>query len=551
VKPRFFLSHAVRAKEIITVLARFGFADLLDHFDLPAGIRRRLTPKSLPARTTYERIRLALENLGPTAVKIGQLLSMRPDVLPAGLILELRKLQCEVRPVPYEDIKPLLVAELRAEPDEVFSEFNPVPVASASIAQVYFARLRADNRPVAVKVQRPNIARTIEIDLDYASWFVGQLHQRVAALQPYDLPSVLVEIREAMKRELDFGHEARNQQYFNTVNPFTTLVFAPAVVAELSGEKVLVMDWVEGTAADRANLPAEQGKILAAAGARSVVHQILVVGFFHADPHAGNLLVTTDGRLCFLDWGQVGYLTKRLRYALADFWIAAVEEDAERIVQIAISLAPADVRLEQRVMEKEVSLALREELNFALGRQQIGRAMLKLLFICGQQGIMLSRDYSLMAKAVLSIEEIGRSLDPTFDLRAEAGPILRQVTQERTSPRTLLRRAREFARASFATLHDLPDELHRLVRRLEHDDFTIKLQHQGLHALDEGMRTAANRIALGVMIGSLIIGSSIIVATHLPPLFHGYSVLGITGYVLSATLGFYVIWDIIRHGRHK
>jgi ubiquinone biosynthesis protein len=551
VKPRFFFSHAVRAKEIITVLARFGFADLLDHFDLPAGIRRRLTPKSLPGRTTYERIRLALEDLGPTAVKIGQLLSMRPDVLPAGLILELRKLQCEVRPVPYVEIQPLLVAELRAEPDQVFSEFNPVPVASASIAQVYFARLRADNRAVAVKVQRPNIARTIEIDLDYAAWFVGQLHQRVTALQPYDLPSVLIEIRQAMKRELDFGHEARNQQYFNTVNPFLPLVFAPAVVAELSGEKVLVMDWIEGTAADRANLPPEQAKILAAAGARSVVHQILIVGFFHADPHAGNLLVTTDGRLCFLDWGQVGYLTKRLRYALADFWIAAVDEDAERIVQIAISLAPSDVRLEQREMEKEVTLALREELNFALGGQQIGRAMLKLLFICGQQGIMLSRDYSLMAKSVLSIEEIGRALDPAFDLRSEAGPILRQVTEERMSPRTLLRRARDFARASLATLHDLPDELHRLVRRLEHDDFTIKLQHQGLHALDEGMRTAANRIALGVMIGSLIIGSSIIVATHLPPLYHGYSVLGITGYVLSATLGFYVIWDIIRHGRHK
>jgi len=231
--------------------------------------------------------------------------------------------------------------------------------------------------------------------------------------------------------------------------------------------------------------------------------------------------------------------------------MAAVDQDADSVVQIATRLAPTDARLDQRIMEKEVTLALREELNFAIGRQQLGRAMLKLLFIFGRNGIPLSRDYSLMAKAVLAIEEIGRALDPQFDLREHAGPILRDLYRERSSPRTLIRHARDFLRSSFTTLQDLPEELHRLVRRLEHDNLTINLQHRGLEELDEGMRTAANRIALGTIVGSLIIGSSMIVNSRMPPLVHGYSLLGISGYLLSAALGLYVIWDIIRHGRHR
>ncbi len=550
-KPFNFVSHAVRAKEIVSVLARHGFADLLDQFDLPAGLRRRLVSNPSSERSQWERVRLALEDLGPAFVKFGQLMSMRPDALPAPLILELRKLQNDVRPVPYAEIQPVLAAELPGEIAQVFSEFDETPVASASLAQVYYARLRADGRPVAVKVQRPNIARTVQIDLEFAGWFIGQLHQRISALKPYDLPAVFAEVKQGMRRELDFENEARNQQYFNTLNPYSNLVFAPAVLADLSSSRVIVMERVEGKPVGRDSTPPELARLLAGAGAKSIVHQILIAGFFHADPHAGNVLVTSDGRLCFLDWGLAGHLTRRLRYALADFWMAAVDQDADSVVQIATRLAPTDARLDQRIMEKEVTLALREELNFAIGRQQLGRAMLKLLFIFGRNGIPLSRDYSLMAKAVLAIEEIGRALDPQFDLREHAGPILRDLYRERSSPRTLIRHARDFLRSSFTTLQDLPEELHRLVRRLEHDNLTINLQHRGLEELDEGMRTAANRIALGTIVGSLIIGSSMIVNSRMPPLVHGYSLLGISGYLLSAALGLYVIWDIIRHGRHR
>lgn len=545
------LQHAVRAKEILAVMARHGFADLLGQIDLPAGFWQRLLPLPAERRTAAERIRLAAEELGPTFVKLGQLLSMRPDVVPHDIILELRKLQDQVQPLPFAVMRPVLDAALGRGLSEVFAEFDETPAAAASLAQVYRARLH-EGTVVAVKVQKPDLQRRVETDFDLAHWLAGQLHERVARLKAFDLPAIVDEARAGVMRELDFQHEARNQQYFNSLNPQPARVYAPRVFPELCSEHVLVMDWIAGAPVSAAGaLAIERRRELAAWGAESLVHQVFIAGFFHADPHAGNLSVAADGRLCFLDWGLVGHLTRRLRYALADFWLAAVEQDTERIVQIAADLAPVEARPDLRAMEKEVTLALREELNFAIGRQALGRAMLRLLYIFGQHGIPLSRDYALMAKAVISIEEVGRALDPQFDLRPHAAVVLRELYQERTSPRVLVRRTREMLRHALLGLQDLPFEMRRLVRRLEHDSLAINLHHRGLEDHDDAVKIAANRITLGVIIGALIMGSSLIVTTRIEPHLFGYPALGIIGYVLSAILGLYVIWDIFRHGRHK
>jgi ubiquinone biosynthesis protein len=550
VRPFDVLHHAVRAKEVVAVLARHGFADLLSQIDLPAGFWQRLLPPPPPRRSLGERIRLAAEELGPTFVKLGQLLSMRPDVVPHEIVLELRKLQDSVQPLPFATMRPVLTSAV-GEPAEVFSEFDEQPVASASLAQVYFARLR--NGPaVAVKIQKPDLQWRMETDFDLVLWLARQLRQRVAALKAIDVDGVIAEARHGVMRELDFRHEARNQEYFNTLNPHPERVFAPRVQAEFSNERVLVMERVTGTPVGQvADRPLGERQRMAALGGESLVRQVFIAGFFHADPHAGNIFVTNDGRMCFLDWGLAGHLTRRFRHALADFWIAALEQDNERIVQIAADLAPADARPDLRVMEKEVTLALREELNFSIGRQAIGRAMLRLLFIFGQNGIALSRDYAMMAKAVISIEEVGRMLDPTFDLRRHTEPVLRELYRERTNPKLVLRRTSEMLRHAFAGLQDLPFDLRRLVRRLEHDSLAINLHHRGLEEHEHTVKIAANRIALGVIIGALIIGSSLIVTTGIQPHLLGYPALGIIGYLLSAVLGLYVVWDIIRHGRHK
>ena len=545
------LHEAGRARQILAVLARQGFDGLLNQLDLHPSFLTRVLPHPVP-RKFPERIRLAAEELGPTFVKLGQFLSMRPDVVPYDIVLELRKLQDQVPPLPFEVMRPILVEGLGREPSEVFDEFDETPTASASLAQVYIARLREGGQQVAVKIQKPGIREKIEVDFDLAKWLAGILHQRVPTLRAMDLPAVVQEAREWMMRELDFRLEANNQEYFNTLNKYPEKVYAPNVYRDVSSEYVLVMDRVVGKSVrDAGDYSPEQRKVFAANGSTSIAHQIFISGFFHADPHAGNIFITEDGRLCFLDWGLAGNLTRRLRYAVADFWSAAIEQDTERIVRIAADLAAADARPDLRAMEKDITLALREELNFAIGRASLGKAMLRLLFIFGQNGISLSRDYSLMAKAVLSIEEVGTALDPEFDLRAQVSPVLRELVRERINPLTLARRTRDVLRQAVLGLQDLPFDLRRIVRRIENDSFTINLVHKGLEEQTEALKVAANRIALGVIIGSLVIGSSTIVTTGIQPHLFGYPALGIVGYLISALLAFYVIWDIMRHGRHK
>jgi ubiquinone biosynthesis protein len=542
--PFALVTHAVRAKEIIAVAARCGFGELLDQLELPTGFWQRFIPRPAHRLPAYERIRAGLEELGPAFIKAGQMLSMRPDALPPALIIELRKLRSHVAPLPFCEMRPVLEAALGRPPAEVFAAFDETTAASASLAQVYFARLH-DGREVAVKIQRPGLRRIVESDLALLAFFAGQLHARIHALQPYDLPAVVAEVSAGVLRELDFTHEARNQRFFNATNPTPEHVFAPEVVEELSSECVLVMQRIIGRPVDASGLEPAAARELARAGATSLFHQVLVAGFFHADPHAGNVLVAADGRLCFLDWGLAGHLTRRLRLALADLFLAAVDQDAERIVQIAAELGSPGGRADLRAMERDVTLALREDFNRAINQLNLGRAMLKLLFIFGRNGISISSDYSLMAKAVLSIEEVATSLDPHFDLKRSARPVLVALQKERHGPRAVLRDTRAMLRSTFGSLRDLPGEIHRIVRRLEHDELTIKFQHQGLDDLDDALKTSANRIALGFIAGSLLIGSSLIVAAK----GGSGNALSTTGYVFAALLAAYVGYGIVREGR--
>jgi ubiquinone biosynthesis protein len=551
VKPFGVITHVGRAREIFTALARHGFADLLDQLEPSDAWWRRLVPQRRgPQRPKWERTRLALEELGPTFVKAGQILSMRPDMLPQPLILELRKLQSHVAALPFPAMREVITTELEADIGEVFSEFNETPIASASIAQVYLAKL-LDGREVAVKVQRPNLQKPVEEDLELLAWFAAQAHQRIASLQPYNVPSAVEEVRQGMLRELDFLNEVRNMRFFNAVNTMPDRVYAPWVAEHLCTRRVLVMERIDGEPVTSAKIAPELRRRIARNGAESLMHQVLIGGFFHADPHAGNLLVTPDGRLCFLDWGLAGHLTRRLRYALADLFQAALGQDAERIVQITSALGDPDGGIDYRGMERDITLALRESFNSKLGHEEIGQAILKVLHVLGRNGINMTRDYSLMAKAVLSIEETARTLDPRFELRTAARPVIVALKKERASPRALWKSTVQMFHSITTGVQELPGELYRIVRRVGRDDFSIKLQHRGLEDIDDAMKTAANRITLGVVIGSLIVGSSMMMTTQVRPYLFGYPALGVVGYLISAMLGLYVVWDIIRHGRHK
>ncbi len=549
-KPFEFIANAVRAKEIVTVLARYGFADLLQKLDLPPRLMSALGKMAPEKRSQWERIRIVMEELGPTFIKFGQLLSMRPDVVPEALITELRKLQEEVPPVSFDQIRPILEDGIGQDLFSVFSEFGEQAVAGASMAQVHKARLISTGEWVAVKIQRPALEKVIDSDFDILMWLAKQAHERIEDLRPINLPGVIEAMRDGLERELDFRREARALSFFTRRNAYPEEVYAPKIFDELCSRRVLVMEWIDGRRLELIAPGSEEGKRLSQAGARSMFHQIMMQGYFHADPHAGNIRVLEDGKLCFLDWGATGQLTQRMRYGLVDLFRAFVKADAEQVTRIGINLADTGESIDRRRMERDVNLAIREHYNADTGEGDVGRAILSLLYVFGRNGIDLARDYSLMAKAILCVEETGATLDETFNLKDEFEPVLKRLEMERRNPKRVAAAFRDSFLLGIEQLQGVPEEALRILKKIEKDNLKINLQHRGLEELDDAISDASNKITLGIIIGCLLVGSSLIVTSKTPPIVFGFPILGIGGFVLSFLLGLYVAFDILR-GRPK
>jgi len=554
-KPRNLFANAVRGKEILTVLIRYGFGDVVETVGLPRRWVARFIPEEQSTLNLYQRLRKVCEDLGPTFVKMGQILSTRPDVLPEPLIAELKLLRDKVPPIPWdpedaEGARDVLLEELDGSIEEYFSEFNTEPFAAGSLAQVHRARLVSNGQEVAVKIQRPGIRKAIRSDIEILLWLAQQLHERVAELTPYDLPTVIGELREGIFQELDFCIEGRNAEFFNRTNKYPDKVFAPAVHWELTTRRLGVWEFVHGQPPGTATLDSESARKLAKDGASSVFHQIFISGFFHGDPHPGNILITPDRRIVFIDWGLAGHLTRDMRYFLADLFSAISSQSAEKIVRIVTSKAHRHQRVDQRQLERAVSLVLRKYTD--IDKQGvIGNVMMELLYVFGMNGIHLSRDYSLLAKAVLSIEETAVAMDPDFSVSKVGKPLLDQLNWERWNPRNLLRQTCWQLSSAADQIRDLPAEIQRVMRRIDEGVFSINLQHKNLEKLSASLEHVANRVAFALITGALIIGSSTVIDTQLEPQLWGHSALGIIGYVGAGVLGFWVLIDMIRHGRHR
>ena len=537
-------------REILTILVRYGFGNLLEQMNVPGRFLRAITFHKGDELTPGERMRRAVEDLGPTFIKMGQILSTRPDRLPESVVRELEKLQDKVRPEPIANVMTVLRAELGTDPKEVFSSFEETPVGSGSIAQVHKAVLRSTGETVAVKVQRPGIERAILADLDIFAWFAKEIHERVESLRPYNLPELVEVLRESLSIELDFNNEARNAALFNVRNPHYPKVFSPKVLPDFTTRRLLVTEFVVGTPPSAVTLDPAQGRELARAGADSIFHQIIGSGFFHADPHPGNILITRDGRICFIDWGVAGQLTRRMRYRLAELLDAIVHMDPERVTRAAMAMNENQRRPDEEALEMQVTKVFnRYGGNFRIS--QIGHIIVDLIYVLGQNGVRIPRDYTLLARAVLAIENTGRQLDPDFDIGAAARPFILNLARERSRPRNIARSIAWSLGGNLQRVSELPGDVQRLLRKAERDELSINLRHRDLEGFGSDVQMSANRLSLAVILGSAVIGSSIVITTGVEPLIWGYPAIGILGYLLSGLIGMYVAIDILRHGRHK
>ena len=542
---------AVRAKEIVAILFKYRFDEILEKVDTPASWLTKLAPAIKGNYTLWQRIRLAIEELGPTFVKMGQILSTRPDVLPRELIVELEKLRSRVKPVPFAEIKPVLEGELANPIGEVFAEFEEEPVAAASIAQIYRARLGDTGQVVAVKVQRPGIQKQVQTDLEILAWFADELHEKFSALRPFDLPSVVEELKKGINNELNFRIEARNAALFNSLNQHPERVFAPAVVERFRSSRILVTEWIDGKPPEASEFPPEEAAELARTGGDSFFSQIVVTGFFHGDPHPGNIFITPDNRICFIDWGLAGQLTRQMRYNLIDLFAACNERDAAKVAQIAMRMGRTNRRIDRLTLEKAVTTVLFKYDEDLKNMDNLGHVIFELIFVFGSNGVHVTRDYTLLAKAIISIENTSTRLDPHFNLATVGKPYIRKLNWERWNPTNVVRSGLSGLRERIETFSELPGDLQRVLHRLEDEEIGILLEHRGFGQVGETIHSAFSRLALSVIIAALIIGSSIVITTGIGPNLWGFPAIGVVGYLLSAVFGVYVAFDILRSHKVK
>jgi len=500
------------------VLVEEGLGNLLDTTGLsrfrPLTTRRRHSAGREAPESLGVRLRHTLERLGPTFVKLGQVASTRPDIIPDDIIVELRKLQDDVAAFDDEEAYRAIENELGAPISELFREFERTPIASASLGQVYGAILH-DGSAVCVKVQRPNVAQSVDVDLDILRTQARFVSQHSEWADRYDIVGITNEFAAAVRGELDYLAEGANCERLATTFADDTSVKFPKVYWELTTTRVLTTERLFGTPLNRPSQLAEEGhdtSVLAQRGIYCYLEQIFSQGFYHADPHPGNLFALQDDRVGFTDFGRCGSVSRIGREQLTDLFMAVIEDDAALAVDALLDAAgnPSDANATD--LERDVSRLITKYYNRPLGQIRIGELVAEVLDLVRNHHLLLSSELALLLTTLGVLEGLGRQLDPTFDFVAVTAPFARKITSERMSPHSLSRGFTQSARRLIRLGQEVPESLARLLRRGSQGEFRIAVHPVGLDPLLRRVEEAANRLAFALVVASFVVGLSTLLA---------------------------------------
>lgn len=543
-----------RLREIIRVMTKYHFGNILE----AVGLKNRLfetlklyikSPEEVH-EPAHVRLRLVLEELGTTFIKLGQVLSTRADLVGREVAEELAKLQDEAPPFPFEDVKRVLESELGVPMEEVFSEFQEEPVASASIGQVHRARLR-NGDAVAVKVQRPGIADTVKSDIILMKYLAKLANDRVPGLRYYNLPGIVAEFERAIRKELDYHQEANNVERFRAMFMDDETVYAPYVYREYSTGKVLTMEYVDGvklTDILKSDIKFN-ARVIAERGARCYFKQIFIHGFFHADPHPGNILVQKGNVLCFLDFGMMGHLDRSFRDRLAELFILLMNYDVNGIVN---QLRYMNILTEETDLE-EVKYDIIDLLDRYYGAdvRKVGEILTEFTMpgMIRRHRIRIPRDFVLLARVMSMAEDLGERLDPRFNGLEVAWKMTHKLIRNRLNP---LRNLDEVPAAIIELEHimnDLPRGLISALQKLEEGKLKMELEHRNLDEISVRIERSTNRISLAMLVSALIIGSSLVTIPREALILEKFPFLGIFGFAVSFLIALALIVSIIKSRR--
>jgi ubiquinone biosynthesis protein len=547
--------HLQRYREIVRVMTRHGFGSLMDQVGRNRYLsfpHRLLRPK-VSAESTQSaplHLRLAIEELGPTFVKVGHILSTRPDLLPVAYISELAKLQDTVPPAPWEQVRELLEDELQKPLSEVFLSFNGEPSAAASLGQVYQAKL-LDGQEVVVKVQRPNIERTIETDLEILVDMARAVQQHTALGDYQDLVEIAEDFAATMWAELDYRQEGRNADRLRRNFAAETALYVPNVHWDYTTKRVLTLERISGIkiddieAIDAAGIDRHQ---IAANSARIIVKEVLEDGFFHGDPHPGNFFALEDGRIGAIDFGLVGYLDEEARRELVRMFIAAVQMDTEAIVDQLIDMRAVPRTVDRRRLGRDLHRLLAKYQGAPLAQLRIQEVMRDVQPVAFRYHLRLPPEYWLLAKTLVMMEGMGLRLAPDFDMFAISEPYVQRFARRMVSPRAWGKTLLQGAGGWSDLFLTLPRQLSRFLDQLEDGELQMTMNVGDVRDLLATVDSAVNRIATTILMASLIIGMVMLIRTFIEhqqstwlvaPLLAGWifvSCLGVS-FILSAWRG--------------
>jgi ubiquinone biosynthesis protein len=542
------IANLGRFKDIVGVFARHGFEDLVQILDLPGKRLTRRLVAPHPKLSSFAHLRLVLEELGPTFIKFGQIMSLRSELLPAALIAELGKLQDEVPPENIDGIRQVIESSLGRPLKEVFIIFDEKPVAAASLSQVHRAVLRDGRIPLALKVQRPGIRSKIETDLNILTHAAKILHERAASLRMYDLPGLMQSVSQTLQREMDFSREARHMQIARNLMQGLTGVHVPRVYGDLSRKRLLVMEYVQGRKLkeiDPGSLA--NAEALAKNAIKAAVKQVLVDGFFHADPHPGNLLISSDGQtLSLLDWGMIGRLTRQDRLELLNLMEAISERDARSLTDSLLAITSPEGDLDLRELERDLLNLMDYHVTQSLDQLHLDRFFMDVMEIVRKHRLPIPSNHFLTLKSLITAEGTSRILYPQLDVIGEVESHVRRLAALHFRPDALWRQLRKLIFEITASPTRLPRQISEIIRKLEHGDLRLHFEHHNLADLIAALNKTFSRLTMGIIAAAMSIGSSFIITTGIPPLIMGYPALGLLGYLLSALLGLWIVIDILR-----
>lgn len=547
-----------RLGQILKVFSKYGFGYLVSKLPLEASLLHRIADASLfknlpaPEMPLPVRFRKVAEELGPAFVKLAQALSTRPDLIPLEWCAEFEKLQDQAPLFDEAAARRVIESELGSAPEKIFSEFSPTPFAAASLSQVHDAKLHSGEK-VAVKIQRPDIRKTIQTDLEILSHLSHLASKYIEESRPYDLPGIVQEFKKIILKELDFTLEADNIERFGRHFKDSPSVYGLKVFRPFSTERVLTLEKLEGVKIKDIERLKEQGfdlKLIAKNGAQAVLKQIFEDGFFHADPHPGNLLILPGNVVAFIDFGMVGRLDEKMMFQLADLLAELVQKDVHGMLGALLSMGVIEEWTDEGKLRLSLMNLIDRFYEVPIKQMAMGKLLAEFVQMVSENQLKMPPVFILLLKALITTHSIGFALDPELNLIEEARPFVEKLIKKRLSPAHLFRESKILFTEMLHFVRLFPRDLRQVFKKMRDGKLKIEFEHCGLEPALQTLTDISNRIAVAIVLAALLIGSALIVLSRIPPVWHGVPVIGLLGFLGAGLMGFLLLLSIfIRRGK--